>query len=50
MAKKKSGRPNEERKANELLAKVLKQKAAMGESPTRTSAQPAGKVVREAED
>jgi hypothetical protein len=47
MAKKKSGRPNEERKANELLVKVLKQKAAAAK-PREELTQPPGNIGREA--
>ena len=47
MAKKKSARPNEERKANELLVRVLKQEAAAAKPRVELSQTP-GNVAREA--
>jgi hypothetical protein len=47
MPKKKSARPNEERKANVLLVKVLKQKAAAAK-PREELTQLPGNIVREA--
>jgi hypothetical protein len=47
--RKKSGRPNEERKATELLVKVLKQKAAAAETREELT-QPPGTVATEAKE
>ena len=46
MAKKKIGRPNEEREANELLDKLKKQKAKK-KSPREDSSQTAVRIVKE---